>query len=311
MSALPHAILHRLTCDAEQINKEKQGSLFIVATPLGHLSDITIRALSVLQNVDLILAEDTRVAHILLKTYGLTTPTQAYHEYNAAALRPALLKRLNDGEKIALISDAGTPLISDPGFKLVSDVIAEGTIALYGIPGPSSILAALMVGGLPTDHFFFAGFLPHTSQGRKKHLSRFAAIPGTLVLFESPKRLLPLLKDALDILGDRTIAVCRELTKRYETLYRTSLSEMIAFLRSQTAPLKGEIVLLISPPLASSTSISDDELTKILKKTLQSQSLKDAVTSVSLSTGLSKRTVYTRALSMQDDGEADDNETFI
>jgi 16S rRNA (cytidine1402-2'-O)-methyltransferase len=300
MTSLTEAISTRLEHDAEQFSREKQGALYIIATPIGHLSDITIRALGVLQSVDVILAEDTRVARVLLKTYGITTPTLAYHEHNAAALRPILLERLGKGEKMALISDAGTPLISDPGFKLVTALIEESSIHLYAIPGPSAVLTALMSGGLPTDRFFFAGFLPPTSAGRRDHLSSLKPVPGTLVLFESPKRLESLLKDALKILGDRTIAVCRELTKRFETIYRSRISEMITLLETKTTPLKGEIVVLISPSEAPD-EVSSDALNHALYTALQTLSLKDAVASVAALTGLSKRTVYTRALSLRKD----------
>src|SRR5579883_1840016 len=269
MKSLIDAIAKRVEHDAEQFAREKQGVLYIVATPIGHLSDITIRALGVLQSVDVILAEDTRVARILLKTYGIRTPTLAYHEHNAAALRPMLRERLANGEKIALISDAGTPLISDPGFKLVRDLIESESVHLHAIPGPSAVLTALISGGLPTDHFFFAGFLPPTSSGRKDHLSRLKDVPGTLVLFESPKRLETLLKDALHTLGNRTIAVCRELTKRFETIYRKPLSEMIDFLEANSEPLKGEIVILISPSEGPNEEISQDMLDQALHRALE------------------------------------------
>lgn len=307
MPSLIEAITTRLEHDTEQFSREKQGVLYIVATPIGHLSDITIRALSVLQSVDVILAEDTRVARILLKTYGITTPTLAYHEHNAAVLRPILTERLRKGEKMALISDAGTPLISDPGFKLVADLIEEGSIHLHAIPGPSATLTALMSGGLPTDRFFFAGFLPHTSTGRKDHLSQLKNVPGTLVLFESPKRLEAFLKDVLKVLGDRPIAVCRELTKRFETIYRKTLSEMIAFLANNPAPLKGEIVVLISPPSKEpNEEISQDALDHVLRRALETLSLKDAVTSVVELTGLPKRAVYARALSLREEISSND-----
>ncbi len=301
MKSLIDAIAKRVEHDAEQFAREKQGVLYIVATPIGHLSDITIRALGVLQSVDVILAEDTRVARILLKTYGIRTPTLAYHEHNAAALRPMLRERLANGEKIALISDAGTPLISDPGFKLVRDLIESESVHLHAIPGPSAVLTALISGGLPTDHFFFAGFLPPTSSGRKDHLSRLKDVPGTLVLFESPKRLETLLKDALHTLGNRTIAVCRELTKRFETIYRKPLSEMIDFLEANSEPLKGEIVILISPSEGPNEEISQDMLDQALHRALETLSLKDAAASVAALTGLPKRTVYARALYLREE----------
>ena len=199
--------------------------LHVVATPIGNLGDITFRALGTLAAAKAVLAEDTRVSRRLLAHYGITTPMIAYHEHNAAEMRPKILARLAAGEALALISDAGTPLVSDPGYKLVEAAIEEG-FHVTSLPGPSAVLAALVVSGLPTDRFFFEGFLPPKSSARQERLSALAAIPGTLVFFESPRRVAAMLADAAAILGNRSAAVARELTKFYETVRRGTLNSL-------------------------------------------------------------------------------------
>src|SRR6202167_5927173 len=198
--------------------------LHVGATPIGNLRDITLRAIATLAAADAVIAEDARVSRHLLAHYGVTTPLIAYHEHNAAAVRPQLLARLADGAALALISDAGTPLVSDPGYKLVADALAAG-IAVTGVPGPSAVLAALVVAGLPTDRFFFEGFLPPKSPARRARINELAFVPGTLVFFESPRRLVEMLADLAAELGDRDAAVARELTKLYETIRRGTLRE--------------------------------------------------------------------------------------
>ena len=274
--------------------------LHLVATPIGNLKDISFRALGTLAAADAILAEDTRVTKTLLAHYGITTPLLAYHEHNAAQMRPRVLARLKAGEALALVSDAGTPLVSDPGYKLVEAVLAEG-IAVTTVPGPSAVLTALVVSGLPTDRFFFEGFLPAKSAARRARLAEIGTIPGTLVFFESPRRLAEMLTDAAAVLGERPAAVARELTKLYETVRRGSLAALAGEYGAEEPP-KGEIVVLIGPPPVDAERHSEADVEHMLKDALASHSLKDAVALVAGATGLPKREVYQRALRL---GEAD------
>src|SRR5215212_7695678 len=199
--------------------------LYVVATPIGNLKDVSFRALNVLAAADAVLAEDTRVTKNLLAHYGITTPLIAYHEHSNAAVRERMIHRLKEGQALALVSDAGTPLVSDPGYKLVQTAITEG-VPVTPIPGPSAILTALVVSGLPTDRFFFEGFLPPKSAARRARLAALAEVPGTLMLFESPHRLPEMLADAAAVLGDRPGVVARELTKLFETVRRGSLRDL-------------------------------------------------------------------------------------
>ena len=231
-----------MRAEAEQIAP----GLHVVATPIGNLRDITLRALGTLAAADAVVAEDTRVSRNLLAHYGIATPLVAYHEHNAAAMRPVLLARLQKGERLALISDAGTPLVSDPGFKLVARSGGAG-LPVTSAPGPSAVLAALVVAGLPTDRFFFEGFLPAKSGARRARIAELASIPGTLVLFESPRRLAETLADLAAVLGPRQAAVARELTKHFESVRRGALDRLAADYE-RDGPPKGEIVLLVAPP---------------------------------------------------------------
>lgn len=270
--------------------------LHVVATPIGNLRDISLRALATLSAADLILAEDTRVTRVLLAHYGITTPLWAYHEHNAAEMRPKVLKLLEKGQALALVSDAGTPLVSDPGYKLVEGAIENG-YAVTAIPGASAILTALVVAGLPTDRFFFEGFLPNKSSARQTRLSELAAIPGTLVFFESPHRLQAMLKDASHILGNRQAAVARELTKFFETVRRGPLSDLIALYENEPTP-KGEIVVLIGPADAEKKTQSDDAVDQLLLRHMAQLSLKDAASVVAEETGIPRRIVYARAVAL-------------
>jgi 16S rRNA (cytidine1402-2'-O)-methyltransferase len=269
--------------------------LHVVATPIGNLRDITLRAIATLAAAEAVIAEDTRVSHNLLAHYGVTTPLIAYHEHNAAAVRPHLLARLAGGAALALISDAGTPLVSDPGYKLVAEALAAG-IAVTSVPGPSAVLAALVVAGLPTDRFFFEGFLPPKSAGRRARINELAFVPATLVFFESPRRLAEMLADLAAELGDRPAAVARELTKLYEATRRGSLAELAAHFDAE-APPKGEIVVLVGPPAAAGP-IGDDELDRLLHGALENLSVKDAAAAISAQTGAPRRQVYARALAL-------------
>ena len=219
------------------------GTLYLVATPIGNLADITHRALQVLSDVDLIACEDTRHTHKLLNHYGITTKTISYHEHNEQQRAAELIDRLKQGTNIAVVSDAGTPSISDPGFRLVRAAI-ENEIVIVPVPGPSALIAALIAAGLPTDEFFFAGFLPSRTSARRTRLTELQSIPGTLIFYEAPHRLAATLKDAYEILGEREAVVARELTKLHEEIRRGLLSKLAADYTEKT-DIRGEIVVLI------------------------------------------------------------------
>jgi 16S rRNA (cytidine1402-2'-O)-methyltransferase len=271
--------------------------LYLVATPIGNLGDITLRALEVLAGADVIACEDTRVTRKLIERYGITTPLTAYHEHNAAEARPKLLARLAGDQAIALVSDAGTPLISDPGYKLVRAACESGH-SVTALPGPSSVLAALSVAGLPTDRFFFEGFLPPKQAARQKRAAVLANIPTTLVMFESGPRVAAMLADLAAAFGKRTAAVCRELTKLHEEVKRGDL-ETLAHEYTAGAETRGEFVIVVAPP-AEEEEISDN-VDELLRQALRRVSVKDAVGEVALVTGRPRREVYQRALNLSRD----------
>jgi len=269
--------------------------LHIVATPIGNLGDITLRALEALAGADLIACEDTRVTRKLLDRYGIATPLTPYHEHNATKARPVLLRRLAEGAAIALVSDAGTPLISDPGYKLVRAATAAG-YAVIALPGASALLTALTVAGLPTDQFLFAGFLPPKAAARRSRIAELSRIPATLVLFETGPRVAAALADLAGRLGPaREAALCRELTKLHEEILRGNLASL-AQVCANNVP-RGEIVLVIAPPPAPQ-QISAGETETLLRAALDRVSLKDAVGEVANATGLPRREVYQRALEL-------------
>jgi len=220
------------------------GTLYLVATPIGNLADITHRALQVLSDVELIACEDTRHTHKLLNHYGITTKTISYHEHNEQQRAAELVERLKQGANIAVVSDAGTPAISDPGYRLVRAAI-ENEIPVIPVPGPSALIAALIAAGLPTDEFFFAGFLPSRTSARRARLNELQSVPGTLIFYEAPHRLAATLKDAYEILGEREAVVARELTKLHEEIRRGRLSELTADYADHQNDIRGEIVVLI------------------------------------------------------------------
>jgi 16S rRNA (cytidine1402-2'-O)-methyltransferase len=275
--------------------------LYLVATPIGNLGDITLRALEVLAGVDVIACEDTRVTRKLTERYGIETSLTPYHEHNAAEARPKLLARLADGQAIALVSDAGTPLISDPGFKLVRAACEAGHW-VTALPGPSSVLAALSVAGLPTDRFFFEGFLPAKQAARQKRVAELANIPSTLILFESGPRLAAMLADLATAFGTRAAAICRELTKLHEEVRRGNL-EILARDYAAGAESRGEFVIVVAPP-ATDDGISDN-VDELLRQALKRVSVKDAVGEVALATGRPRREVYQRALILSKDAVND------
>ncbi len=271
--------------------------LYVVATPIGNLKDITLRALETLASVSLILCEDTRTSRTLLQHYGLKQPMLAYHEHNADKLRPKIIEDLQQGATIALISDAGTPLISDPGYKLIKECAEKG-IYTSTLPGPCAAIAALTLGGLPTDKFIFLGFLPAKSSGRKKTLQGFQDLPATLIFYESPHRLIEMLKDAAHVLGPRPCVVARELTKLYEETIRGTLEEVAAILEART--VLGECVVLIEgagevQPKESAADI----MAQLNQLIANGYSHKEAVAIVTESTGLPRRDIYQLALTIK------------
>ena len=260
--------------------------LYVVATPIGNLRDVTFRALSVLAAAAAVLAEDTRITKRLLAHYGITTPLLTYNDHSSEAVRERMIHRLREGEALALVSDAGTPLVSDPGYRLVQAAIAAG-LPVTPIPGPSAMLTALVVSGLPTDRFFFVGFLPAKSGARRTRLQAIAGIPGTLILYEAPHRLPEMLADAAEILGERPGVVARELTKLFETVRRGNLPDL-ARQFAQEGPPKGEIVVLVGEGTAGTPGPeADAALDARIEAAL-----------VASEAGLPKRDVYARALAL-------------
>jgi len=268
--------------------------LHVVATPIGNLGDITLRALATLAGADLIACEDTRVTRKLLDRYAIATPLTPYHDHNAETARPRLLRRLAEGAAIALVSDAGTPLVSDPGFKLVRAALEQGH-TVTALPGPSALLAALSVAGLPTDQFFFAGFLPPKAAARRGRIAELARIPSTLVLFETGPRLGATLADLAVGLGRREAALCREMTKIHEEIRRGDLQALSE--SAAASEVRGEIVLVIAPPQAPARP-SADVADSLLRQALARTSLKAAVGEVAEATGLPRRELYQRALTL-------------
>lgn len=273
--------------------------LHLVAVPIGTARDITLRALDILAGADVLAAEDTRALRHLMEIHGVALGDRRvipYHDHNGPAARPRLLAALRDGKSVAYCSEAGTPLIADPGFQLGLAARGEG-ITVRAAPGASAILAALCVAGLPTDRFYFAGFLPPKQAARRTALTDVAAIPGTLVFYESPKRLGAFLADAAETLGPRDAAVCRELTKRYEEVVRGPLPDLAARFAEETP--RGEIVVLIDR--MSPGTVTEEDLRAQLAEAMQTMSVKSAVKSVSETLQLPRKQVYDLALQMKDD----------
>jgi len=270
--------------------------LHLVATPIGNLGDISLRALWVLRSVDRILCEDTRVTARLLARYGIDKPLDPYHDHNADRVRPGIIEALRRGERLALVADAGTPLVSDPGFKLVRAALAED-LPVTAAPGPSAALTALILSGLPPDIFLFAGFLPPRSAARRRALANWAGLTATLIFFEGPSRVAASLADMEEILGERSAAVARELTKRHEEIRRGRLGALAEHYRNAGAP-RGEAVIVVGPPeLAAPVTASDIE--KRLRALLAGHSLRDAVAQLAAETGIARRMLYERALALQ------------
>ncbi len=269
--------------------------LYVTATPIGNLGDITYRAVKTLKTADLILCEDTRQTAKLCAAYGVETRRAPYHDHNAARVRPGIIKKLQDGVAICLVSDAGTPLISDPGFKLVRDARDAG-IAVFPIPGPAAAVAALSAAGAPSDQFFFAGFLPAKSGARDKALSAIAAINATLIFYETGPRLAASLAAMVAALGDRRAVIARELTKLHEEFLTEKMSALIA--RYETAPPKGEIVIIVFPPDKATATAA--ELDDFLKQALLDMSVKKAAAQAVADLGVARNEAYARALYLKD-----------
>jgi 16S rRNA (cytidine1402-2'-O)-methyltransferase len=299
---MPSASKRQLQVDLLTIMTQSlESALYFVATPIGAARDITLRGLDILAHADVLAAEDTRNTRRLLDIHGVELGARwivPYHDHNGAAQRPKLIAALKEGKSVAYVSDAGTPLIADPGFALARDVIAAG-LKVLAAPGASALLAALAVAGLPTDRFFFSGFLPPKTGGRQKELRLVAAVPGTLVFYESPKRIHGSLTDMVHVLGrDRQAAVCRELTKKFEEVRRGTLDDLAASYEGEKP--KGEIVVVVGP--APAREISAQDLGDALASALaHHKSLRDAVDQITDEFGLPRKRVYNLALKMEKD----------
>ncbi len=287
----------------KQEQKQINSGLFIIATPIGNLEDISIRALNTLEQCDILLCEDTRVSKKLLSAYGINSNKMvAFHEHNGEVMAPKIFEWLKDKKKIALISDAGTPLISDPGYKLLAycyEHDQEKEINITHLPGPCSPIAGMVLSGLPTDRFFFNGFLSSKSTGRKNTLLEIKDIQSTLVFLESPHRIENTVGDMCEILGDdRQVAIVREITKIYEERIAGSLAEVLEILKSRK--LKGEIIIIVEPPQKDKKEFSQEEIKDMLKKSLQDMKTKEASNYIAEITGLAKKEIYQLALSLKD-----------
>jgi 16S rRNA (cytidine1402-2'-O)-methyltransferase len=279
---------------ADLVAKPLPPGLYVVATPIGNLGDITLRALAVLGGADVLYCEDTRHSRTLLAHYGISRPTRAYHEHNAERERPRVLAELAAGRSIALISDAGTPLVSDPGYKLVRATVAAGH-TVTSLPGPSAILASLAVAGIATDAFLFAGFLPPRQKARRTRLEELAAVPATLLFFEAPSRLAESLDDIAAVLGERESAVARELTKLHEEVRRGTPAELAQWAR--TAVPKGEMVILVGA--APAQIVTDETILASLQPLLAHASLSDAARLVARELGIPRNRAYALALGLK------------
>ncbi len=276
------------------------GTLYLVATPIGNLADITHRALQVLRDVELIACEDTRHTRKLLQHYGITTKTISYHEHNEQQRAAELIDLLRQGSDVAVVSDAGTPSISDPGFRLVRAAI-ENEIAVVPVPGPSALISALIAAGLPTDEFFFAGFLPAKSNARRARLNELRSVPGTLIFYEAPHRLAATLTDALEILGEREAVVARELTKVHEEIRRGRLSQLTTDYTDKT-DVRGEIVVLIDRTVIGETVTSDQSVAALVNQ-FEHDGLdhRAALKKAARELGLSRAEAYRKLLSERSD----------
>jgi 16S rRNA (cytidine1402-2'-O)-methyltransferase len=299
MKPKPPESARRYSIGATEYEAEKLApGLYITATPIGHLGDVTVRALTTLAACDILLCEDTRTTARLLERYGIRTRLLAYHEHNAARVRPAILRELDSGLAVALVSDAGMPLVSDPGYRLVTACVAAG-IPVTAVPGASAVLTALALSGLPSDRFCFLGFLPAKTGERKKLLDEFGSVAATLIAFESPHRILDALGDIAACYGTRPMALGRELTKLHEEVLRGSAAELAATLTERPS-IKGEITLVVAPPDAMAARVSDAEVAAAITLALKVLPASKAAAEVARQFNLSKKDIYARILAQKD-----------
>lgn len=294
--SMPDAVVRRAATElARHLARPLSPGLHLVATPIGNLGDMTLRAIAVLAGADTIYCEDTRVSRTLLSHFGIVTRPRFYHEHNAEAERPRILEALGHGRAIALISDAGTPLVSDPGYKLVRAAIDAGH-AVTMLPGASAVLTALAVSGMPTDTFLFAGFLPPKAGARRTRLQELAHVPATLILFEAPSRVAEALAAMTEVLGPaRPAALTRELTKLHETVARGTLGELSALAIAE--PPRGEIAIVVAPPPAA--VVSDAMIAEQMRQEMEHASLRDAAAAVAEALGVARSRVYDIGLKMR------------
>lgn len=313
INSKPQNFLQNLAKNAQMVQKEEKKQqieiksapkpvsmkpgFYLVATPIGNLRDITFRALDVLSSVDLIVCEDTRVTGKLMKAYGFKKKMQVYNDHSTDQQREHLIKFVQEGQSIAVLSDAGTPLVSDPGYKLVRGAVETG-LYVTSIPGPNAALPALQLSGLPTDQFSFLGFLPPKTTARQTALKKWEAVSGSLIIYETGPRLLDSLQDMRKALGNRQAAVTRELTKMYEEVQRGKLSDLIVHYTKYGAP-KGEIVVVLGQAVAE--IVSTESIEKQIKSALEKMSVRDAAEMVAQATGKPKKTIYTLALKLASD----------
>ena len=283
--------------DTTPFDNASTGTLYVVATPIGNLKDITYRAVEVLSHVDVIAAEDTRHSSFLLQHYQIQTPCIALHEHNERQITARLLERIKSGESVALISDAGTPLISDPGYHLVSQARSQ-QLTVIPIPGPSAFTAALSVSGLPADHFVFEGFLPSKSGARQKRLVALKGETRTLIFYEAPHRIVDCLNDMVEVFGKERMAVlAREMTKTYETVVQKTLGDLAAWVTADTNQQRGELVILVQG--AAAEPAADSEVDRLLSLLLEDMPTKQAAAVAARITGQKKKPLYERALQLQ------------
>lgn len=278
--------------------ESKNGKLYIVATPIGNIKDISFRAVEVLENVDFIICEDTRVTNVLLRNYNVKKPLLVYNDHSDQVMRNKILSLLDEGKNLALVSDAGTPLISDPGYKLIQ-ALHKNNIIVNAIPGPCSVVAALSIAGVATDRFMFMGFLPSKVNAKSSVFAEVQAIKTTLVFFEASNRLLETLEVIEDYFANRKVAIVREITKIYEEVVKGSAVQVAQYFNNHPDKLRGEIVLIIDSPTEDET-MSEAEMVKQLEKLMLEMSLKDAVEIISTQHKISKKQIYKLALKVKD-----------
>jgi len=273
-----------------------EAALYLVATPIGNLADITVRALETLAACDVLACEDTRVTRVLLSRYGIGRRTMAYHEHNAAEAGPRLIEAVLGGKSVALVSDAGTPLISDPGYRLVAEALEAG-IRVVPIPGASAVLAALSASGLPTDAFLFAGFLPSKAEARRRRIEELSGVPATLVFYESPRRLAAALSDFAATLGERSAVIGREITKAFEEFRRGTLPDLATHYAKADTP-KGEVVVCVAPP--GERAADPAETDRMLLALSAEMPASKAAAEVARLTGGTKSDLYRRLLALRE-----------